>query len=89
MKYNSNQISDRILESQIKLYDRLYSMLLNETEELSDARLSLLTELVIELEAKIQIGIRELKTRETYSNYKRNEGRRDYEFKGTMMLNLS
>jgi len=64
-------------------------MLLNETEELSDARLSLLTELIIELEEKIQIGVKELKLRETYSNYKRNEGRTDYEFKGTMMLNLS
>ena len=90
MKRTSNEISDLILNNQINLYNRIYSTIENDFSIIPDSKLGLLFELMMDLETKIQLGMKQLKVRETFSNYRKNEKGDDIDdYKGVMMLNLS
>ena len=90
MKRTSNEISDLILNNQINLYNRIYSTIENDLSIIPDTKLGLLFELMMDLETKIQLGMKQLKVRETFSDYVKNEKLKDIDdYKGVMMLNLS
>ena len=90
MKRTSNEISDLILNNQINLYNRIYSTIENDLSIIPDTKLGLLFELMMDLETKIQLGMKQLKVRETFSDYVKNEKGKDIDdYKGVMMLNLS
>jgi hypothetical protein len=90
MKRTSNEISDLILNNQINLYNRIYSTIENDLSIIPDTKLGLLFELMMDLETKIQLGMKQLKVRETFSTYRKNENGDDLDnYKGVMMLNLS
>ena len=90
MKRTSNEISDLILNNQINLYNRIYITIENDFGNIPDSKLGLLIEVMMDLETKIQLGMKQLKVRETFSNYRKNEKGGDIDdYKGVMMLNLS
>ena len=90
MKRTSNEISDLILNNQINLYNRIYSTIENDLSIIPDSKLGLLFELMMDLETKIQLGMKQLKVKETFSDYVKNEKEKDInDYKGVMMLNLS
>jgi hypothetical protein len=90
MKRTSNEISDLILNNQINLYNRIYSTIENDLSIIPDSKLGLLFELMMDLETKIQLGMKQLKVRESFSDYVKNEKLKDIDdYKGVMMLNLS
>jgi hypothetical protein len=90
MKRTSNEVSDLILNNQINLYNRIYSTIENDLSIIPDTKLGLLFELMMDLETKIQLGMKQLKVRETFSTYRKNENGDDLDnYKGVMMLNLS
>ena len=90
MKRTSNEISDLILNNQINLYNKIYSTIENDFGNIPDSKLGLLIEVMMDLETKIQLGMKQLKVRETFSDYVKNENGDDLDnYKGVMMLNLS
>lgn len=90
MKRTSNEISDLILNNQINLYNKIYSTIENDFRNIPDSKFGLLIEVMMDLETKIQLWMKQLKVRETFSNYRKNETRGDIDdYKGVMMLNLS
>jgi len=90
MKRTSNEISDLILNNQINLYNKIYSTIENDFGNIPDSKLGLLIEVMMDLETKIQLGMKQLKVRETFSDYVKNEKEKDInDYKGVMMLNLS
>jgi hypothetical protein len=90
MKRTSNEISDLILNNQINLYNMIYRTIKNDFSSIPDSKLGLLIEVMLDLETKIQLGMKQLKVRETFSTYRKNERRDDInDYKGVMMLNLS
>ena len=90
MKRTSNEISDLILNNQINLYNRIYSTIENDLSIIPDSKLGLLIEVMMDLENKILLGMKQLKVRETFSDYVNNEKGKDIDdYKGVMMLNLS
>ena len=90
MKRTSNEISDLILNNQINLYNRIYSTIENDLSIIPDSKLGLLFELMMDLETKILLGMKQLKVRETFSDYVNNVKGKDIDdYKGVMMLNLS
>jgi|LauGreDrversion4_2_1035121.scaffolds.fasta_scaffold973140_2 hypothetical protein len=90
MKRTSNEISDLILNNQINLYNKIYSTIENDFGNIPDSKLGLLIEVMMDLETKIQLGMKQLKVSETFSTYRKNENGDDLDnYKGVMMLNLS
>jgi hypothetical protein len=90
MKRTSNEISDLILNNQINLYNKIYRTIENDFSNIPDSKLGLLIEVMMDLETKIQLGMKQLKVRETFSDYVKNEKEKDInDYKGVMMLNLS
>ena len=90
MKRTSNEISDLLMNNQINLYNKIYRTIENDLSSIPDSKLGLLIEVMMDLETKIQLGMKQLKVRETFSNYRKNEKGDDIDdYKGVMMLNLS
>jgi len=90
MKRTSNEISDLILNNQINLYNKIYRTIENDFSSIPDSKLGLLIEVMLDLETKIQLGMKQLKVSETFSTYRKNENGDDLDnYKGVMMLNLS
>jgi hypothetical protein len=90
MKRTSNEISDLILNNQINLYNKIYTTIDNDFSSIPDSKLGLLIEVMLDLETKIQLGMKQLKVSETFSTYRKNENGDDLDnYKGVMMLNLS
>ena len=90
MKRTSNEISDLILNNQINLYNKIYRTIENDFSSIPDNKLGLLIEVMMDLENKILLGMKQLKVSETFSDYVRNEKGKDIDdYKGVMMLNLS
>jgi len=90
MKRTSNEISDLILNNQINLYNKIYRTIENDFSNIPDSKLGLLIEVMMDLENKILLGMKQLKVRETFSDYVKNEKVKDIDdYKGVMMLNLS
>jgi hypothetical protein len=90
MKRTSNEISDLILNNQINLYNKIYKTIETDFSNIPDSKLGLLIEVMMHLETKIQLGMKQLKVRETFLNYRNNESKDDIDdYKGVMMLNLS
>jgi hypothetical protein len=90
MKRTSNEISDLILNNQINLYNKIYKTIETDFSNIPDSKLGLLIEVMMDLETKIQLGMKQLKVKETFSDYVRNEKGKDIDdYKGVMMLNLS
>lgn len=90
MKRTSNEISDLILNNQINLYNKIYRTIENDFSSIPDSKLGLLIEVMMDLENKILLSMKQLKVRETFSTYRKNENGDDLDnYKGVMMLNLS
>jgi hypothetical protein len=90
MKRTSNEISDLILNNQINLYNKIYKTIETDFSNIPDSKLGLLIEVMMDLETKIQLGMKQLKVSETFSTYRKNENWDDLDnYKGVMMLNLS
>ncbi len=90
MKRTSNEISDLILNNQINLYNKIYRTIENDFGNMPDSKLGLLIEVMMDLENKILLSMKQLKVKETFSDYVKNEKGKDIDdYKGVMMLNLS
>ena len=90
MKRTSNEISDLILNNQINLYNKIYRTIENDFSNIPDSKLGLLIEVMMDLENKILLGMKQLKVSETFSDYVKNEKVKDIDdYKGVMMLNLT
>jgi hypothetical protein len=89
MKRTSNELSDLILNNQINLYNKIYRTIENDFSNIPDSKLGLLIEVMMDLENKILLGMKQLKVSETFSDYVKNEKVKDIDdYKGVMMLNL-
>jgi hypothetical protein len=66
-------MADSPPSSIVNLYNQIYRTIKNDFGYIPDSKLGLLIEVVMDLESKFLMGMKQLKVRETFSDYVKNE----------------